>query len=233
MYNAIRYELTRLASVRSTWVLLLSGLALQGLIAFGVSGKDDMTPREAFVSAFSGLPLLLVTLCTTAVAVNAFGHEYRYGTIATTVLTLRRPGRIVAAKALTSGALAAVSGIAMVALTLAIQALRGGIPAETWRIAQVLGAVTLYSTLAALVGLGIAAVTRNATVAMAAAIGIPTVVEVGGMLAGLSPKVMPFTSAAMLVRPYTGVAALMPLPLLGLAAGLLCIGGVLLARRDV
>ncbi|GAB4583960.1 ABC transporter permease [Nocardia sp. IFM 10818] len=233
MYNAIRYELTRLATVRSTWVLLLTGLALQGLIAFGVSGKDDMTPREAFVACFSGLPLVLVTLCTTAVAVNAFGHEYRYGTITTTMLTLRRPGRVLAAKALTSGALAAVSGVAMVGLTLAIQGLRGGIPAETWRIAQVLGAVTLYTTLAALVGLGIAAVTRNATVAMVAAIGIPTVAEVGGMLAGLSPKLMPFTSAAMLVRPYTGVAALMPLPLLGLAAGLLCAGGVLLARRDV
>ncbi|WP_067539118.1 ABC transporter permease [Nocardia crassostreae] len=233
MYNAIRYELTRLTTVRSTWVLLLSGLLLQGLIAFGFTTKDDMTPREQFVGAFGGLPLVLVTLCFTAIAVNSFGHEYRYRTITTTMLTLRRPGRVLAAKALTSAAVAAFGAVAMVSLTLAMQAVNGGVPSEIWRIAQALGAVTLYTVLAALVGLGIAAVTRNAVLAMVAAIGVPTVVEVGAMLLGVSPKLMPFTSAAMLVRPYTGVAALMSLPLLGLAAGLLCIGGVLLARRDV
>lgn len=233
MYNAIRYELTRLSTVRSTWVLLGAGLLLQAAIAYGWAAKTDMTPREALVSSFSGLTLVLVTLFSTAVAVNSFGHEYRFGTITNTMLTLRRPGRVLAAKAITTGLVAALSGAAMVGVTLVVEAAVGSIPGEIWRIAQVSGAVMLFSVLAALVGLGIAAVTRNATMAMVAVIAVPTVVETAGMLAGVSPKLMPFGAAAALVRPYDGNPALMVLPLLGLAAGLLAAASVLLARRDV
>ncbi|MBL1078650.1 ABC transporter permease [Nocardia sp. 2] len=233
MGNAIRYELTRLRTVRSTWVLLGCGLLMQALIAWIAASKTDLTPREQFVMAFSGLPLILVSLFSTAVAVNAFGHEYRYGTITTTMLTLRKPGRVLAAKAITCGLLAALTGAATVGVTLAVQAAVSSVPTETWRIAQILGAVTLYSTLAALVGLGIAAITRNATLAMVAAVGLPTVVEMSGLLAGVSAKVMPFTAAATLVRPYEGDPALMALPLLALAIGLLTIGGAMLVRRDV
>ncbi|WP_067828707.1 ABC transporter permease [Nocardia inohanensis] len=233
MYNAIRYELTRLATVRSTWVLLGVGLALQGLIAYLSANRDYATPSEQFTASVTGLPLITATLFATAVAVNAFGHEYRYGTITTTMLTLRRPGRVLAAKASTVGGLAALYGIALVALTVLVQSLRSTLPAETAHIAQAFAYVPVYAMLAALAGLGVAAITRNATFAMVAAIAVPTVVETAGVLAGLSPKLMPFLAAGQLAHPGAGNPVLLALPLLTLAAGLLGLGGALLARRDV
>lgn len=231
MYNAIRYEITRLTSLRSTWVLFGTGLALQAVIAYTYARHSDMTPSEQFVAS-SGL-LMLVTLCSTAIAVGAFGHEYRYRTMTTTMLTLRRPGRVLAAKAVTAGGVAALSGAGLVGITLMVQTFFAEPPAEIGRITQVLGAVVAYSTLAALVGLGIAAVTRNATFAMVAAIGIPTILESAAMLGGVSPRLLPFTSAAQLLHPADGNVALMALPLLLVAGGLLATSGVLLARRDV
>ncbi|MET8426966.1 ABC transporter permease [Nocardia sp. NPDC004860] len=233
MSNAIRYELTRLATLRSTWTLLAVGLALQVFIAYLSAARDYATPSEQFAASVSGLPLLLAALFATAVAVNAFGHEYRYGTITTTVLTVRRPGRVLAAKALTVGALAALYGLALVGVTVLVQLLTSTLPVETSHLARAFTAVPVYVTLAALAGMGMAAVTRNATVAMVVAIGFPTVVETGAVLAGVSPKVMPFLSAGQLVQPGTGNPALLVLPLTLVAAGLLGLGRVLLARRDV
>ncbi|WP_433672633.1 ABC transporter permease [Nocardia sp. CA-136227] len=233
MLNAIRYEVTRLATVRSTWVLLAAGLALQGVIAYFSAMREYATPSEQFTASTSGLSLLLGALFATAVAVNAFGHEYRYGTITTTMLTLRRPGRVLAAKAVTTGVLAAVYGVALIGVTVLIQLTTSRLPAETADITRAFAAAPVYVTLAALAGMGIAAVTRNATLAMVAAIGIPTVAETGAVLAGASPKLMPFLAAGQLVTPGNGNPVLLALPLTALAAGLLAVGGALLARRDV
>ncbi|WP_458689362.1 ABC transporter permease [Nocardia tengchongensis] len=233
MANAIRYELTRLATVRSTWVLLAAGLAVQGLIAYMSAARDHATASEQFTASVSGLPLMLAGLFATAVAVNAFGHEYRYGTITTTMLTLRRPGRVLAAKAMTTGVLAAVYGFALIGVTVVVQLLTSELPAETSQIARAFAAAPVYVTLVALAGMGIAAVTRNATIAMVAAIGIPTVAETGAVVAGASPKLMPYLSAGQLVAPGNGNPVLLALPLTLLAAGLLAAGVVLLARRDV
>ncbi|AYF76730.1 hypothetical protein D7D52_26225 [Nocardia yunnanensis] len=233
MYNAIRYELTRLATVRSTWVLLALGLTLQGFIAYLSASRDYATPAEQFTASVHGLPLLLAALFATAVAVNAFGHEYRYGTITTTMLTVRRPGRVMAAKALTTGVLAALYGVALAGVTVLVQAAVSTVPNETSRLAYAFAGMPVYVTLAALAGLGVAAITRNATVAMVAAIGFPTVVETGAVLAGANLRVMPFLAAGQAVQPGGGNAALLVLPLFALTAGLLTTGAVLHARRDV
>ncbi|WP_040815137.1 ABC transporter permease [Nocardia concava] len=233
MYNAIRYELTRLTTVRSTWVLLAAGLALQGLIAYLSAARDYATPAEQFAASVHGLPLVMAALFGTAVAVNAFGHEYRYGSITTTMLTVRRPGRVMAAKALTTGVLAALYGVAVVGLTVLMQGLVSTLPSGTSHLTYAFVGVPVYMTLAALAGLGVAAITRNATVALVAAIGFPTVVETGGVLAGLSPKLMPFLSAGFAVQPGSMNPVLSMLPLFALAAGLLAAGLALLARRDV
>ncbi|WP_157387328.1 ABC transporter permease [Nocardia terrae] len=233
MFNAIRYELTRLVTVRSTWVLLAAGLVLQGLIAYLSASRDYATPAEQFAASVHGLPLILAALFGTAVAVNAFGHEYRYGTITTTMLTLRRPGRVMAAKALTVGALMAVYGLGLVGVTVLVQGVISRLPGEPSHLAYAFVGVPVYVLLAGLVGLGVAALTRNATVSMVAAIGFPTVVETGAVLAGANAKLMPFLSAGQSVQPGSGNPVLLMLPLLALAVGLLSAGVVLLARRDV
>jgi len=233
MLNALRYELVRLRSLRSTWVLLGSALVLQFVSAMAYAGHTDLTPRERFVYPFTGITLVLVSLLPTAVAVASFGHEYRYRTITTTMLTLPSRGRILAAKVLTVTAVAAATGAGLVAVTLLAGAIHGGIPSELWRVGQVLAAVVVYLVLSAMVGLGIAAVTRNATLAMIAVLAFPTVVEVILLLATeISERLLPFSAAANMVSPQSGNVWTMPLPLLVLAVALVGAGGVLLTRRD-
>ncbi len=233
MLNALRYEIVRLRSLRSTWVLLGCALALQFVVALEYAGHTDMTARERFVYPFTGLTLLLVSLFTTAVGVASFGHEYRYRTIATTMLTLPSRSRILAAKVLTVAAVAAAAGVGLVAVTLLAGALRGGIPSELWRVGQVLAAVVVYLMLSALVGLGIAALTRNATLAMIAVLGFPAIVETALLLGTeINERLLPFTSALKMVSPQAGNVWTMPLPLLVLMIALVGTGGVLLSRRD-
>ncbi|MFE3193017.1 ABC transporter permease [Nocardia sp. NPDC059240] len=233
MITAIRYELTRLATVRSTWTLLAVGLAVQGFIAYLSAGRAYATPTEQFAASVHGLPLMLAALFATAVAVNAFGHEYRYGTITTTMLTLRKPGRVMAAKAITAGGVAALYGVALAGITVLVQGLVSTLPTGTSHLAYAFAGMPVYVMLAALAGLGVAAITRNGTLAMVAAIGFPTVVETGGVLAGVNAKLMPFLSAGQSVQPGSGNPLLLVLPLFALSAGLLALGAVLLARRDV
>ncbi|BEK95036.1 ABC transporter permease [Nocardia seriolae] len=233
MINAIRYELTRLATLRSTWALPAIGLAVQALIAYLSAARTYATPTEQFEASVRELPLMVAALFAAAVAVNAFGHEYRYGTITTTMLTVRRPVRVMAAKALTVGGLGALYGVALAGVTVLVQGLVSMLPSGTSHLAYAFAGMPVYVTLAALAGLGVAALTRNATVAMVAAIGFPTVVETGAVLAGASPKLMPYLSAGQLAAPGAGNPMLLVLPLAALAAGLLAAGVVLLARREV
>lgn len=232
MINAVHYELVRLRTLRSTWILFGAALAMQFVIGLKTASGDN-TPREAFVSSFSGIQLTLVTLCGTAIAVLAFGHEYGHRTITTTVLTLRSRSKILGAKALTVGGFAALTGVGMVAMTLLAEVIRGiGAPAETWRVFQVLFAVVGYSVLSALVGLAVAMLTRNGTIAMVTMIGVPAVVEPMLWLGRVvSESALPFMAAARTVTPQ--VAGASAFPLIGLTIVLLGAGGVLLARRDV
>jgi ABC-2 type transport system permease protein len=231
--HALRYEFIRLRTLRSTWLLIGAALALQALVAGVYGGHADMTPLARFVSSFAGLPLLLVALCVTAIGVASFGHEYRYRTIATAMLTVRSRTRLLAAKALTVTAYAAGTGVGLIAVTLVVEAVRGGTPGNLARIGQVLAAVVVFCVLSALVGLGVAAVTRNSTFALITVLGFPTVVE-ATLLIGtdIDPRLMPFQSARQLVTPHGGNVWLMPLPLLAVTTALLVASGVLLARRD-
>jgi ABC-2 type transport system permease protein len=232
--DALHYEWIRLRTLRSTWFLLGGALALQFVFASMYAGHDDLTPREKFVFPFTGITLTLVVLLPTAVAVASFGHEYRYRTITTTALTLRSPGKVLAAKVLTVVAAAASTGIGLIAVTLLADLLRGAVLSEMWRVGQVLFAVVLYTALSSLVGLGIAAVTRNATIAMVSAVGFPTIIETLLMLGlDVNERLLPFTSAMQMVKlQEEGNAWMLPLPLMVLALGLVATAGVLLTRRD-
>ncbi len=229
MNHAIRYEIARLTSVRSTWMLLGAALGLQLLVAFLYASHSDMTPRQQFVGAYSGITLLAVTMCTTAIAVHAFGHEYRYGTITTTVLTLRRRGWVLTAKLLTTAAIAAGTAALGVGSTLLALQVRSALPSETWRVGEVFVAVVGYATLSAVVGAAVAALCRNATLAMVVVLGFPAVVEMAAMLIGVNPNILPFSAAARTVQLDSGTMV----PLAALAAVLTAAGAVAFARRDV
>ncbi|MFC0434384.1 hypothetical protein [Kutzneria buriramensis] len=229
MLDAIRYEVVRLRSLRSTWVLFATGPVIQFLFALIWATHHDLPVQTRFDNAFAGLFLALAVLPALAVAVAAFGHEYRYRTIITTTLTLRTPSRILGAKAVVVAVFAAASGLALVAATLLANAVGGdGLPGGAVIGQAVVGAI-VYTVLGSLVGLGVAAVTRNATVALVALIAFPTVIETLLALARVDPAVIPFASATRLITSGRWTS---PLALLVLAATFLVASWLTLRRRD-
>jgi ABC-2 type transport system permease protein len=177
MLDAVRYEFVRLRSLRSTWVLFATGPVIQFLFAFIWATHSDMPVQTRFDNAFLGLFLVLALLPAMAVGVAAFGHEYRYRTIVTTTLTLRTPARILGAKAIVIALFAAVSGAALVATTLLAEAVGGEAFTDGGAIGQAFAGAIVFAVLSSLLGLGVAAVTRNATVALVAMIAFPTIIE--------------------------------------------------------
>lgn len=236
MLDAVRYEFVRLRSLRSTWVLFATGPVIQFLFALIWATHHDMPVQTRFDNAFLGLFLVLAMLPAMAVGVAAFGHEYRYRTIVTTTLTLRTPARILGAKAVVIALFAAVSGAALVAVTLLAEVVGGTAFTDGGAIAQAFAGTVVFAVLSSLLGLGVAAVTRNATVALVAMIAFPTIIETLLALGKVDPSLIPFSSAARLITTGRDQLAAgvwsSPLALLVLAAAFLAASWVTLRRRD-
>ena len=230
MPDALRYELIRCRSLRSTWVLLGTGPVLQFLIALIWAGHQDMSTNARFSQSFLGLFLVLVALPSMAIAVNAFGNEYRFRTITTTTLTLRAPGWILGAKAIVAGLCGAVSGALLVGATLLADLLMSGTPTDGGLVGQVLLGTILFTALSCLAGLGVAEVSRNGTIAILVMVVFPVIIETGLGFTRISPSLLPFRAAEAFLTTNQWT---LPLPLLAVTVVLLGAGWVSLRRRDV
>lgn len=212
MRDALRFEVVRLRTLRSTWWLtaiafLISGLL--GLPALSVKGEATIADYHDVVTAGGG-GVFLVAILLSIIAIFAPGHEYRYGTMRPTLSALPRRSALMSAKLLV------VSGYVLL-ITLLCELLRYAIcliilghrlsrlglfpgpMARVW-----IGSV-LWTTVFALVGLALAALFRNIPAAIVIVIVLPLVAEnvIRGLLGlhvfhgirGLA-KLMPFSSGA-------------------------------------
>ncbi|MGN5382340.1 histidine kinase [Streptomyces lasalocidi] len=165
---ALRYTWAGLRTLRSTWVL--SGLVVLLQLCFALAdSRVGSTGTEQFIKGLSLMPLLTAVLIA-ALGVNTFGMEYRHRTIATTVLTLRSPARIVAAKALVVAAVGTgTAGVAAAVDYLGVLTI-GQTSPDSGRALAAAGATVLYVTLTGLVGLAVAGLTRSAVAALCIAV---------------------------------------------------------------
>lgn len=216
MNDALRFEIVRLRTLRSTWWLtsiafLISGLL--GLPALSVKGDATLTDYHDVVTAGGG-GVFLTAILLSILAIFATGHEYRYGTIRPTLSALPRRSTLMSAKVLV------VAGYVLV-ITVLCEVLRyvvallilghrlsrlGLFPGPMARIW--IGSV-LYTVVFALVGLALASLFRNIPAAIVIVIVLPLVAEnvIRGLLGlhvfhgirGLA-KLMPFSSGAQVFR---------------------------------
>ncbi len=124
MTDALRFEWVRLRTLRSTYWLVGSALALNVVIALLVASLEDEPTHDLVVAVVTGgganapVPMALVLLAV--LGVFASGHEYRYGTIQPTLTTVPQRARLFTAKALVVGATALVVTAGSVLLTVAV-----------------------------------------------------------------------------------------------------------------
>jgi ABC-2 type transport system permease protein len=207
MTALLSYEWRRMRSLGSDRALLAGVVAFALLADLAAAGKQ--LDAEGVVFHVVQRDLAVRWLAAAAIGAQAFGHEFRYGTIRPTLLGFPRRGRLlagkVAAAALAGTAGALLASAASFALLLALTRWDGHLFGDPrlWR-SLAYGAVTVGLVAALAAGLG--ALTRGTglpvvLLALWAGILEPLVAAVLGGGAGL----LPFLSMLQLAA-YSGEA---------------------------
>jgi ABC-2 type transport system permease protein len=245
MGTLIHLELYKLRTVRSTLVLLVVS---QLVIAAGVTGlvlssKTLDTPSAAPTAlAHAGL----ASLFTLVLGILAVAGEYRNGTVTDTFLTTPRRSRVVLAKlvgyALGGAAFAVVNAVVALASTAAWWQIKGvAFDLTAPHVVSTLAGCFAWNIAFAVIGVGIGALARNLSAAVAGALAWLALVEgIVGQLVGDAARWLPFAAGRALgdlvdvgdaLRPLSQEAAL-----LVLATYALVLSGVAVltsVRRDI
>jgi ABC-2 type transport system permease protein len=185
--DALRYEWMRLRTIRSTyWILgvaLVFQIALSFLIAWQLPESGPLAGGEnAFsilvtVGASLGVAPLAIAYVLGLLGVFSMGHEYRHGMIRATLSALPSRATVLAAKVVTTSAVALVGALLCFAAAVAASLTFGvGLP-EVGVMAEIALGTTVFTILFALSGLAYATITRNQTAAVALLLLVPTLVE--------------------------------------------------------
>ena len=200
MIGALRYEFLRIRTVGSTYwfygisVVLTTLLTLIIIWAVNTGGPDDdLSSSEVTTFVITGgasiatIPVLVAPFCA-AMGVLAIGHEYRYGTNKATLTAIPDRYAVLAAKLVTLTLWVLATTLTVLLVNFTLSALFFDlfeVSISTWRPLIMYIVYCLGFTFA---GFGLAAVFRNQTGAMVAALVWPLVFEpiVSGVVLVLS-----------------------------------------------
>lgn len=203
-FGALRCELLRLASLRSTWVLLALSTSVAAVDAAAqvwplASGalageRPYVDAAKALAARVPYLPVAPSVLAAAALGALAFGHEFRHRTIVVTLTVMPSRSRVMATKAAAIALFATVAAGAQIAAaflaTVVTLSQRTG---ERWQptghYSAALAGVLLATVLAGLVGLALGGLLRNVPAALAVLVVL--VVAAGPPLAFLSRHLGP------------------------------------------
>jgi len=186
--GALRYEWVRLRTLRSTWWLTFIALLINGLIALLVARSvrsEELNPENVttvLTGAAPFTPLAFTAVLMGVVGIFAFGHEYRHGTIRSTLVAVPRRVAVVAAKIVMVAVWAALVALIATALAYAVGVIVVG---SRWTpdlltrgpTERVLAGFLALVVLTALLGLALAGLFRNVPAAIVVLLITPLVAE--------------------------------------------------------
>ena len=199
MTELIRIEWLKLRTTRSPWFLLLAGVALvvAGISGVGRGGTDLALPSTvAKAAAHVGL----VSVLSLVLGILMVAGEYRHKTITDAYLSTPRRSSVIEAKLIVASTMGLLYGVvcaAVALLTLTLWWKAKDLPldpsnGDLWH--TLVGGVAWNVGFAA-IGVGIGALVRNVTAAIALALAWVAVVEgVVGQLVGDLARWLPFAS---------------------------------------
>jgi ABC-2 type transport system permease protein len=245
MGTLIHLELYKLRTVRAPLVLLgLSQLLIVGGVTGLVVSSDSLRTDDAAPGALAHAGL--ASVFTLVLGIMAVAGEYRNQTVTDTFLSTPKRERVIGAKlvayAVAGAAFAVVNAVTAVAATRVWWAIKD-VPldlgqAELWR---TIAGCAAWNIAFAVVGVGLGALVRNLTAAIAAALAWIALVEgIVGQLVGDLARWLPFASGSALGDLPGRISGLEPVSQLAAAGALACYAALfaLLAitttvRRDV
>jgi ABC-2 type transport system permease protein len=180
-------------------VLSIGLAALQGSTAFGAA---PLAPEKAAMGvAVFGVPVLMVLAAMTVTG------EYRSGMIRTTFMATPDRTLVLAAKVVVTAAFSAVYAAVMTIAAVAVAHVfapplvgvqMSFVEQGTWRL---VGAITLYAALTAVLGVGVAALLRHSAGAVTVLLLWPLVIEpILGNLPSVGSEVGPYLPFANIFR---------------------------------
>jgi hypothetical protein len=229
----LKLRTTRLLYGTIPLALVLSGAAVAGEILTGHgTGPGGLETGEGIrrLFAVSGTGAIVVLVVGIIIAAG----EYRHGTAADTFLTTPRRHRVVTAKLAVSALVGLLAGVLVAMVSLGIAAALYPVKEATFPLGDrevwlTLAGVPVYTSLFALLGVGVGALARNQTLAVASALAWFAVVE--HTLVNLAPDIgkwLPAAAGQAIVRtPIDGLLS----PLAG--AVLLAAYGVAISTLGV
>jgi ABC-2 type transport system permease protein len=232
-------EWAKLRTTRTPWLLLSAALAL---VVLGSSGRLARGGDEPDVLPGAAAHVGLVALFALVLGVLSVAVEYRHRTISDTYLSTPRRSRVLTAKLLVSTVAGIGFGVAGAALALGYSAVwLAAVGADGhWSdpdLWQTLAGCVLWNGLFAAVGVGVGALVRNLTGAIAGSLAWLALVEgvLGQVFGADVSRWLPFSAGAALGGlPAGGLSQWAGgLVLLGYAALATAVAGAVTVRRDV
>ncbi len=240
---ALRSEWIKAVTVRATGTVLV--LALGGGLAVSWAVSTFVTDRVQYVADVGFLWTGVTAMLAAIAGVLLFGSEVQHGTLASTLAA--RPARwiIVLAKTLVAATVGLVLGAVGLAAGFGGAVVAGLDAGDTSSVATTIGWALLYTTLSAVLGLGISMVVRNSTAAIGGLLVWGFVVEnlFRLFLADEIARFLPFVAGNHLLNDDSGSASAEALAVAltrpenalvfgGYTLVALAVGTVLLYRRD-
>lgn len=203
-------ELLKLRTTRSVFVI---AAAAQGVVVLGISGAfvrgEDPNDPETVLLSFSHIGV--VAIFSLMLGIVAVAGEYRNKTITDTYLTAPSRGRVIAAKVAACQLLGIVMGLlatltALVATSIWLEAKGTGLDLSTPGLGKTILGCIVWNVCFAAVGVGVGALARNLSGAVAGALVWIAIVEgMVGQLIGDAAKWLPFRAGgAMQGLPAVG-----------------------------
>lgn len=206
MLTAIRTEFRKLSTVRGPWLLLTVAplivvAGISGLVQSGGNLASPGTQSKAMSH------VALAALITLIFGILAVAGEYRHGSITDTYLSFPGRGRVLAAKLVVYGLIGAATGLVCSGVALAATAAwwaGKGVTFQPWTatIWRTLGGGIAVNLAFAILGVGIGALIRNLTAAVAASLAWIALIEgiVGQILGSGLARWLPFNASEALGR---------------------------------
>jgi len=187
MIDALRYEVLRLRTIRSTYWLIGLALAFQlvmsMLIAWrlGVS-RNPLSGDASFdilatIGASTGVAPLFIAYIIGMIGVFSVGHEYRHGMIRATLTALPSRTSVFFAKVISTALVSALAALGCIVIALLSVVTFGLDMPSGGALLKMTAGTAVFAMLFSLSGLAYAALTRNQTAAVALLMLVPTVVE--------------------------------------------------------
>lgn len=243
MMRLFKYEFIRMTSLRSTWVITILGtLMVSSFVALMLSNwNEEYVYSEGITfNEFAPFVAPIWSIWASAIAAQAFGHDFRHGTIRLTLSTF--PNRLKVYFVRTSAVLLwcaiwlLVVFAIVIALVTAQEVKTGGFnfPGSV----DSFGRVAVYALLYILSALAIVMVTRILALGVVVPLILSSVAENIYMV--LAPEnlrwtveYLPYSRALTWAMSFEGpLGNENAIPLAVLTAGLLAIAGVMFLKRD-